>query len=516
MKNHKLLPTLGLAFGLAWSAAAQNEAPAAPPATQPVPAAASANSTNQSIRLNFRGVPLEMVLNHLSEAAGFIVLLDTEIKGNVDVWSNQPLNQEEAVQLLNSILNEKGYAAIRNGRLLRIVSRDNAKKRDLPVKSGANPEEIEKSDEMITQIIPVRFANATQMTRDLQPLLDTSYATLTANESGNALVLTDTKSNIRRIAEIVAALDTSISSISSIRVFPLRYADAKELATAVKEVFQLPTANNQNQRNRFFGRGGGGPGAFFGGGGDRGGGGGGNDGVASSDTGNSAAREAASRVTAVADERTNSLIVGAPDEHIPAIEELVQQIDVQANDITELRVFPLKNADPVELATIFGQLFPDETRTSQNNGNNNEFRFGDRGGGGGFRRQNNNANADSARLKKMGKVMAVPDQRTSSLIVSAASELMPQIEQMVLQLDSSSARKQKVYVYSLENADVQQVEQILQGMFQRTTTSQFNNRNNQNQNSALNSRSQQTQTTINGQATSVRSGNNNNTGGRTR
>ena len=94
-------------------------------------------------------------------------------------------------------------------------------------------------------------------------------------------------------------------------------------------------------------------------------------------------------------------------------------------------------------------------------------------------------------MKKMGRVSAVPDARTSSLIVSAASELMDQIAEMIEQLDSSPARKQKVFVYSLENADVQQVEQIVRDMFQRSTTQ--NNRNNQNQNSALSTRSQQNQ-----------------------
>jgi uncharacterized membrane protein YgcG len=69
--------------------------------------------------------------------------------------------------------------------------------------------------------------------------------------------------------------------------------------------------------------------------------------------------------------------------------------------------------------------------------------------------------------------------------------MMPQIAEMVLQLDSSPARKQKVFVYNLENADVQQVEQILKGMFERTSTQ--NNRNNQNQNSALTTRSTQNQ-----------------------
>ena len=64
---------------------------------------------------------------------------------------------------------------------------------------------------------------------------------------------------------------------------------------------------------------------------------------------------------------------------------------------------------------------------------------------------------------------------------------MPQIAEMVAQLDSSPARRQKVFVYRLENADVTQVEQILQDMFQRNTTS----RTTANQNSALANRIQQ-------------------------
>src|SRR5204862_3039613 len=126
-------------------------------------------------------------------------------------------------------------------------------------------------DEMVTQIVPIRYANATQMTKDLQPLLP-EYASLTANESANALVLTDTKSDVKRMVEIVRALDTSISSIATVRVFPLKFADAKDLASAVKDLFQSPTRhNNNNPDARFFarfGRGGigAGPGGSGGGG----------------------------------------------------------------------------------------------------------------------------------------------------------------------------------------------------------------------------------------------------------
>src|SRR5207247_8601879 len=199
MKANRLLPIL-IAASVLTTAVAQNadsttNADTKSARTNAVPA----SDSEKGLRLNFRGVPLDMVLNYLSEAAGFIIVLETELKGKVDVWSNQPLSKEEAIDLLNTVLAKNGYAAIRNGRTLKIVSRDEAKTKDIPVRAGSDPDQIPKNDEMVTQVIPVKYANATQLTQNLQGLLP-SYATLTANDSGNALVLTGTQSDIRRMA----------------------------------------------------------------------------------------------------------------------------------------------------------------------------------------------------------------------------------------------------------------------------------------------------------------------------
>src|SRR5580765_1001479 len=144
----------------------------------------------------------------------------------------------------------------------------------------------------------------------------------------------------------------------------------------------------------------------------------------------------------------------APDDMMAMIKDMVQQIDQPVSDITELRVFHLMSADPLEMADLLASLFPDETKTGNNNNNQQQFRFG--GGPFGFgaaRGAANTAAATSERMKKKGRVSAVADQRTSSIIVSAASEMMPQIGEMITQLDSSPAKKQKVFIYSLQNAD---------------------------------------------------------------
>lgn len=486
-----LLVAIALAWGVAAHAA---EAPESNPATpKPATAVATPNGATAAepapaagtngLRMDFRGAPLNLVLDYLSEAAGFIINKETDVRGTVDVWSKHPLTKEEAVELLNSVLKKNGYAVTRNGRILTIVSMDNAKTSDLEIVTGNNPEDVDKSDEVVTQIIPVRHANASQLLNNLNVLLPTS-ATLTVNESANSLILVATKTDIRRMLRIISALDTSIASVSSIRVFPLQFADARQLATVVQQLFAQPAAAT-NPRAQIFAmmRGGGGfPGGPGGpgGGGMPGGGAGGN--------------AAGSRVVAAADEYSNSLIVSAAPDLMATIADMVIQVDQPISDVTELRVFRLMNADPTELAEQFTQLFPDDTR-SGSSGNSQRFRFAGPGGrfGGGM----NAATGTNDRMRKKTRVIAVPDQRTSSLIVTAAAEMMPQIAEMIEQLDSNAAKQEKVAVYELQNADPSDVYQVLQDLFNRNTTMRNSSANNRNsmlgQNNPLNQRATQQQ-----------------------
>ena len=449
------------------------EAAAPTAATTPVKVVAEGE---KGLRLNFRNAPLEMVLNYLSEAAGFIIDLQTEVRGKVDVWSNQPLTKDEAVTVLNAVLNRNGYAAIRHERLLTIVSKDGVQKRDLPVIKENDPARIPKSEEMVTQIIPVRFINAAQLIKDLTPLLP-SQTTMTANEGGNALVITDTQVNIRRMAEIVQALDTAISSTSAIRVFPLKHADAKALATVITALFPSQDTSGRGGNNPMQ--------QFFRGmrGGDQGGG----------TTSSGTARVVTPRVVATSDERSNSVVVSAPEDQMLIIEDLVKQVDTNVDDVTELRVFHLKYADPEETADMLTQLFPDPTSSQSGR---SQFQFGGGRFGGGRGQQT----TESTRMLKQARVIAVPDLRTGSVVVSAARELMDQITPIVEALDSDPRRKQKVFVFDVENTDPQTVQNILQNLFpSQTTGNSAYNRNtsqqvgNQLQNRATSASSRQTQ-----------------------
>ena len=131
---------------------------------------------------------------------------------------------------------------------------------------------------------------------------------------------------------------------------------------------------------------------------------------------------------------------------MPTIAELVTNVDQNVEDLTEVRVFALKHADPTEMATLLGNLFPDQSTSA--NATQMPFQFGrfgpfggGGGGGGGGRPQASSASEPSDRMKLLGHVTAVADNRTASVVVSASKGLMPQIAEMITQLDESSARQ---------------------------------------------------------------------------
>ena len=452
----------GLAAALAAEAAAKAAEAARPPtpAVPKEPVKRVTSDTEKGMRLNFRGVSLEMVLNYFSEAAGFIIVPKTDIRGRVDVWSEEPLTKDEAVDVLNNVLGRNGYAAFRSGRTLNIVNKDEMKQKALPTNSGSDPEKIPATENMVTQILPIKFISAEQLIKNLEMLLPTS-STMSANAGANALIITDTQVNIRRVAEIIKALDNPVASVSAIKVFPLKYADAKALSTVLKDLFAPDTSSAGGRgaqggvsplQQMFQGRSGG-----------SGGGGGGSGGGGAQAGG----RVNTPKVVASADELSNSLIVSAPEAQMPIIEDLIKQVDVPVEDITEVKVFRLKHASADDTATMIKNLFPDTStqggRTGGRTGGSSFF-------GGGFRSPSGGGSTGAAagqseRALKQNKVVAVADNRTMSVIVTASPTLMEQITGMITQLDSDPSKQQKVFVIPVENADPAQMQQILQALF---------------------------------------------------
>ena len=373
MKTTRLTPTLWLGLSaLAASAFAQEPAPTA--ALPAAPATAPARRPG-GITFNFRGASLETVLNYMSAEAGFIIQLDTPVRGTVDMFSAQPVTREEAVQLLNFALNRAGYSSVVQGRIISISSKDDAKKKNLPIRTGNDPEEIPNTAEMFIQIIPLRHLDATAAARDLGSLLPGS-STITPNVDSNSLLVTDTNINLKQVVTLVNALDTSSDTISTMKVFELKNADPVEMASLITNLY-APAPTQQNGRAGAAGQfgaaggfgAGGGLAAVLGAaaGGGRGGGGlGGGNGGGRGGRGATTVRTVP--VVAIADPRTLRVIVTASKEQMPDIIEMVAQLDTSSGRKQEAYTYTMANANVKQVETILKNLFPSSnTRATTNN-----------------------------------------------------------------------------------------------------------------------------------------------------
>ena len=311
--------------------------------------------------MNFKDASLQVVLEYLSETAGLVIVEEVKPEGRVTIMNSQPMHEAEAVALLNTVLKEKGYAAIPMGKTLKIVTLEEAKKRNIPVYSGSDPEAIPATDRLVTQVIPLQFTDAVQLKRDLAPLIP-AYADLSSNAAGNALILTDTQANIRRIVEIVHSLDARMASVSEVKVFQLKYANATNAAKLINDLFKQdqPATGAGATPFGFLRMFGGRQGGGRQGGGRQGGGAGGGDAGGGDAGGGQNTSEAGTRqqkVTASADDRTNTVVVSGPPDILKVIEGVIKELDSNPTEQEATFIYHLKNADAGNLQNVLSNLF---------------------------------------------------------------------------------------------------------------------------------------------------------------
>ena len=195
------------------------------------------------------------------------------------------------------------------------------------------------------------------------------------------------------------------------------------------------------------------------------------------------------QATVIANEAANSIVITDTQASIRHLVQIIQMVDGSAEAETEIRVFPLKYASPVDVANELSSVFPG----SSSSDSQAPLTFG--GGPTPFPDIfGTTASSSQDRIQKATQVTAVADSRIQAVIVTAPKNLMTEIAGIMTGLDVPSDRDQTVATIQLQNADPQQVAQVLQDMFGSSSTS------GSSQNSALQQRSANAVTTM-GQTT---------------
>jgi general secretion pathway protein D len=380
-------------------------------ATQPAVGAPGPATTQsaEDIRLNFQNTPLDVVLEHLSQVAGFTIIKDVQVDTRVSVMSMHPVTAQYAVTLLDAVLKNSGYTAVQEGRTLRIVARDKAKKMNVPVHFGADPAEMESNDQLITQVMPIKNIDAVKLRDDLRPLIGPE-ADVAANNGSNSIIITDVSSNIKRIATIISALDHRETARSDIRVIQLKNASAASAARLILAIFHPEderAARGQQQQQQKPPQ----PAEE----------------KAAVGNGIDQALKGTVKITAAADDRTNTVIVAGPTETLKFIEDMLQRLDANPATIVTIKSFHLKTADADEASRVIMSVFGAEGPGTQIHG------VGDQ--------------------PLRARVSAVPEYRTNTIVVTAPQSVITVVEDLIKELEANPAGEPKIKSYQLKYAD---------------------------------------------------------------
>jgi general secretion pathway protein D len=313
--------------------------PLPPPTAPPVPPA----QRGRFVVLNFDNADIETVIQAASEIIGFNYVLAPDVRGKVTVQTSGRIAQEEVFGVLLAILEVQGFTAVKSGNLYKIVRIEGARERAVPTIVGPAADPNRTTDEIITQIVPIKYSSVADLSALLRPLISTR-GTLIAHRETNVLIITDAASNVSRLLDIIRLVDVQVAQ-EELQIIPISYADAGELATILTQLFA-------SGRVRFAT-----PGATPGGapappvapp----------QPGVPVPPTAPGQTSGSAERAPLIIPERrSNSLIVHAKKHEVETIKRLVSQLDVNIYGGRRVFIYYAENAKSKDLASTLNAIY---------------------------------------------------------------------------------------------------------------------------------------------------------------
>ncbi|MBM4024868.1 MAG: hypothetical protein FJ280_05590, partial [Planctomycetes bacterium] len=272
-----------------------------------------AEMAEEMVSVNFENVEIRTVLKTIGEITGINFIPHAGVQGTVTVMSPTPIRLGEIYPFLQSILDVYGFATIETAHAVKVVPKAEAARSDRDVRVGSDPNEIPRTDTLIRQILPLKYAQAAEIAEIVQPILSAG-AQMATYPRTNSLVITDTSANIHHIARVIRQLDVE-GAREKVLLYPLAHASAQVLSEQVLRIWEKNRASGPP--------------------------------VGRMQT----AAAAGNSPRVLPDERTNSLIVIASDQDAEIVGSLVRQLDIaRPVGTNNVHVVYLKNADANEVS----------------------------------------------------------------------------------------------------------------------------------------------------------------------
>jgi len=299
---------------------AQAPQPAAPQTAPATPAPPAQEADQQvPIALHLENADLLQVVGIIATELRMNYVVDPRVKGTVFINTLGQLRRADLFPLLQMILRINGATAVQSGNFYRIVPLQDVQR--MPIEPMLDPAAagLSEDDQMVMNVIPLRYVAAADMTKILTPFLSEG-GHLFSHDAGNVLLVTDSSRSMKRLLEIVALFDTEVFTNQRARLYPIKNSQAQKVAAELKEVFAAYALSGGTSAIRF-----------------------------------------------VPIERINSVLVVTPNPGVaPEVEKWIERLDQPLQE-TGIRpfIYRVENGKATDLATVLmqqlGQAVPQQT-----------------------------------------------------------------------------------------------------------------------------------------------------------
>jgi len=263
------------------------------------------------VSLNFVNADIAEVVKAISLITGHNFLLDPRVKGTINIISSTPVHASLAYDILLSALRMQGFAAVESGGITKVMPEADAK---LNISSASDYKG--SGDKLVTRIFVLKYESAVQLVPVLRPLIAPNNIVV-AYPNNNTLVVTDYASNLKRIEQIVYAIDQPNAEAPV--MIPIKRASAMDLAQTISRLMQdsgMPGSSG----------------------------------------------DVSQRFVLLADARTNSLLVRTDNPaRLARVRELAEKLDTDTGTPGNMHVIYLKNADAVKMAQTLRSVLSGDT-----------------------------------------------------------------------------------------------------------------------------------------------------------
>lgn len=270
-------------------------------------------SAEDNWKINLKNADIREFVTQISAITGKSFIIDPRVKGDVTIVSNVNMDEDSVYQLFLSVLQVHGYAAVPTGSAIKIVQ-------TVLAKQNSNPQDFVsdlESQELVTRVITVSNAPSEEMVKVLRPLIP-QYGHIAALSEPNVLIISDHASNINRLVEIINRVDVADSL--EVAIVDLKEAWVEDVVRLLEELAPEQIGKSAKGPNR---------------------------------------------VSIVASERTNSLVIKGERFTVARVKALVAQLDVPANRSGTIKVIRLAHSDATKMAEILSNLVSSQSGPSE-------------------------------------------------------------------------------------------------------------------------------------------------------